>query len=107
MACTEKWLAKICQEMYFQNARKKGFKQVLERFVGVSGFSKTESCFGQKKVDQKSANRDEEQLFERSAASFGMNSSCSPSSGVACYGGRTSCRVSRRLVILADEVDFK
>jgi hypothetical protein len=35
-----------------------------------------------------------------------MNSPCSPSSAVVRYGGWTSCRVSRRLVILADEVEY-
>jgi hypothetical protein len=34
-----------------------------------------------------------------------MNSPCSPSSAVARYGGWTSSRVSRRLVIIADEVE--
>jgi hypothetical protein len=48
-------LQKIWQESYFQNARKKGFKQVLEGFDDVFGFSKTKFYFEQKKVDQKLA----------------------------------------------------
>jgi hypothetical protein len=46
---------------------KKGFKQVLERYDGVLGFSKTKFYFEQKKIDQNLANRHAEQLFERSA----------------------------------------
>jgi hypothetical protein len=41
MACTAKRLAKIWQERYFQNARKKGFKQALEWHDDVLGFAKT------------------------------------------------------------------
>jgi hypothetical protein len=68
VACTEKWLAKIWQERYFQNAGIKGFKQVLERSDGVLGFSKTKFYFEQKKVDQKLANGHAEQLFGKSTA---------------------------------------
>jgi hypothetical protein len=52
----------------FKIHKKKESKQVLERFDGVLGFSKTKFYFEQKKVDQKSANGHAEQLFEKSAA---------------------------------------
>ena len=63
VAYTEKWLAKIWQERYFQNAQKKGFKQISERPDGVLGFSIIKFYFEQKKVDQKLANGHAEQLF--------------------------------------------
>jgi hypothetical protein len=58
----------LYQERYFQNARKKGFKQVLERSDGVLGFSKTKFYFEQKKIDQKLANGHAEKLSGKSAA---------------------------------------
>jgi hypothetical protein len=63
VACTEKWIAKIWGDGYFQNIRKKGLKQVLEGSDGVLGFSKTKFSFEQKKVDQKLENGHAEQLF--------------------------------------------
>jgi hypothetical protein len=52
----------------FKTHEKVGFKQVLERYDGVLGFSKTKFYFEQKKVDQKLANGHAEQLFGKSAA---------------------------------------
>ncbi len=67
-ACTEKWLAKIWQELYFQNARKKGVQAGFGTVDGVLGFSKTNFYFEQKKIDRKLANGPAEQLFGKSAA---------------------------------------
>jgi hypothetical protein len=52
----------------FKTHEKVGFKQVLERYDGVLGFSKTKFYFEQKKVDQKLANGHAKQLFGKSAA---------------------------------------
>jgi len=47
---------------------KVGFKQVLERYDGVLGLSKTKFYFEEGKVEQKLANGHTEQLFGKSAA---------------------------------------
>jgi hypothetical protein len=51
VAYTEKWFETIWQECYVQNVRRKGFKQVLERYDGVLGFSKATFYFKQRKVE--------------------------------------------------------
>jgi hypothetical protein len=51
VADTKKYLAKIRQEAHFQNSRKNGFKQILERYDGVLGFSKATFYFKQRKVE--------------------------------------------------------
>ncbi len=68
VACTEKRLATIWQERYAQNVRRKGFKQVLERYDGVLGYSKAKFYFEQRKVEQKLANGHAELVFMKSAA---------------------------------------
>jgi len=56
----------------FKTHEKVGFKEVLEQYDGVLGFSKTKFYFEQKKVDQKLANGHAEQLFGKNAAQFGL-----------------------------------
>ena len=68
VACTEKWLQRSGRRGIFKTHEKVGFKQVLERYDGVLGFSKTKFYFEQKKVDQKLATGHAEQLFGKSAA---------------------------------------
>ena len=51
VACTEKRFSTIWQERYVQNVRRKGFKQVLERYDGILGFPKAKFCFKQRKVE--------------------------------------------------------
>jgi hypothetical protein len=63
MACKD-----LAGEVFSKRTKKFGFKQVLERYDGVLGFSKTKFYFEQKKVDQKLANGHAEQLFGKSAA---------------------------------------
>lgn len=60
---TEKCLAKIWEERYFQNSRKKEFKQVLERDDGVLGFSETNIPLEDREFDRKLANGHAELLF--------------------------------------------
>ena len=60
---TEKCLAKIWEERYFQNSRKKEFKQVLERDDGVLGFSETNIPLEDREFDLKLANGHAELLF--------------------------------------------
>ena len=52
----------------FKTHVKVGFKQVLEQYDGVLGFSKTNTHFEEREFDRKSANGHTELVFGKSAA---------------------------------------
>ena len=52
----------------FKTHEKVGFKQVLERYDGVLGFSKTNIHFEEREFDRKLANGHAELVFGKSAA---------------------------------------
>jgi len=52
----------------FRTHEKVGFKQVLERYDGVLGFSKTNIHFEEREFDRKLANGHAELVFGKSAA---------------------------------------
>ena len=52
----------------FKTHEKVGFKQVLERYDGILGFSKTNIHFEEREFDRKLANGHAELVFGKSAA---------------------------------------
>jgi hypothetical protein len=65
---TEKCLAKPGKRGIFKTHEKVGFKQVLERYDGVLGFSKTNIHFEEREFDRKLENGHAELVFRKSAA---------------------------------------
>jgi hypothetical protein len=65
---TEKCLAKSGKKGIFKTHEKVGFKQVLERYDGVLGFSKTNIHFEEREFDRKLGNGHAELVFRKSAA---------------------------------------
>jgi hypothetical protein len=53
---------------FFKTHEKVGFKQVLERYYGVLGFSKTNIHFEEREFDRILANGHAELIFGKSAA---------------------------------------
>jgi len=65
-------LQRLGRRGIFKIHGRKKFKQVLEWYDGILGFSKTKFYFEQKKIDQTLANGHAEQLFGKRAAYFGL-----------------------------------
>ena len=68
VADTENILQRSGKRGILKTHEKVGFKQVLERYDGVLGFSKTNIHFEEREFDRKLANGHSELVFGKSAA---------------------------------------